>query len=303
METLSQETVIRLKSGEAVIKNVVYSAGKQIYRVIYDGTDKMLVWIPKSKEASSIYSNTLKLVQMGCIDESYIWPEDISELDDSGFGYIVPIIPDGFVPHTDIFYLKYRPDYRVIVTAAIQLCKAIESLSQNGLVKYGFTSFYVNVNDGRIIIPDNDEAIVPYGTKLSWFDNPRYTAPEVTLGAPLDCYSMRFILAKLLFQLLFLAHPFEGVRSFVPRTTNMQIKLYAEDPVFIFDRNDQCNMPDPSLQKNTILLWKRTPTFVKEIFWRAFDKEAIRQPLHRPTEKDFSDVLIRYLVYLNEVTI
>lgn len=300
METLSQDTVICLKHGEAVIANAVSTVGKQIYRVRYNGTDKMLVWIPKSKGASSIYPNTLKLVQMGCIDKSFIWPEDISELDDSGFGYIVPIISNRFVPYTDILSLKYRPDYKVLVKAAIHLSEAMESLSNSGLVKYGFTSFYVNVNNGEVIIPENEETLVPYGKNISWYDNPKDTAPEVALGASMDCYSNRFILANLLFQLLFLAHPFEGARSFVPMTTNMQIKLYAEDPVFIFDRNDQCNMPDPSLQKNTILLWEGTPTFVKEIFWMAFDKEAIEQPQRRPTEKDLYDVLRKYLAYLNK---
>ena len=188
----------------------------------------------------------------------------------------------------------------MLVKAAIQLSKAIDSLSKNRLVKYGFISFCVNINDGRIIIPENAETIVAEGTKLSWFDSPRNTAPEVSLGSPLNCLSNRFILANFIFQILFFAHPFEGIRSLVPMTTNMQLKIYAEDPVFIFDRNEYSNKPSPTLQGNTVLLWKETPTFVKEIFWRAFDKEAIEQPCCRPEEKEFYDVLKKYLAYLNK---
>lgn len=300
MDTFAKGKVICLNQGQAVVKDVLNAVGKSIYRVRYNEMDRILVWNTQNEWTSSIYPNTLRLVQMNNIDESFIWPEDITNLDDDGFGYIVPIIPDGFVSYTDILSLKYRLDYRVLVIAAIQLSKAIESLSQNGLVKYGFLSFDVNVHDGSIIISGNGETIVPEGTRIAWFDNPRDTAPEVSLGSPLNCLSNRIILAKFIFQLLFFAHPFEGIRSLAPTTTNMQIKLYAEDPVFIFDRNDHRNKPYPNLQNNAILLWKETPTFVKEIFWRAFDKEAIEQPWRRPKERDFYDELNKYLAHLDK---
>ena len=288
-----------MKDGDATIKECLKDFGTQLYRVDYNETDKILVWISTHRGAGTSYQRVQNLVDMGAIYEGFLWPEDITELSNDEFGYIVSILPKGFVPYTEILDLKHNLDYRVLVASSICLTKAVGLLSKYGLVMYGCQSFNINIKNGKILIPMDATAVVPSGTKLAWHDSLRYTAPEVSLGAPMDLYSNRFILANFIFQLLFLSHPLEGNKSLIPRTADLQMKLYAENPVFIFDKDDESNKPDTISQRNTILLWKETPDFVKEVFWRAFDKEAIKNPCHRPTEREFLNVLKEFMSVLS----
>ena len=299
MEIFTQGTVICMKKGDAVVKECLRDYGEQLYRVDYNGANKILVWISHTSWCRQYYQNVQNIVNIGNIYEGFLWPEDISEMHDDKFGYIVSIISKDYVPMYEILALKHNLNYKVLVAASIHLAKAVSSLSKYGLVIYGFTSFNIDISKGEILIPMDATACVPSETKLAWIDNPRYTAPEVALGAPMNLYSNRFILANLIFQLLFFSHPLEGIRSLAPMNTDLQMKIYAEEPVFIFDREDDINKPHPVIQKNTILLWERAPAFVKDIFWRAFDKDAIKNLSHRPTEKNFLYVLKEFYSVLS----
>lgn len=224
-----------------------------------------------------------------------LWPEDITELYAHGFGYILSLITSDFVDYTEILQNKQKTSYKVLVVAGVHLSKALGLLSQKGLTMYGFLSFLINTKNGNILIPEHDTAIVPAGTRLSWYDSPKSVAPEVALGGTPDEFSNRFLLAKYLFELLFLSHPLEGKRYLVPcLTPSLQAKLYMEDPVFIFDREDARNKPDPRIQKSTIHLWDEAPIYVKEIFWKAFIKKALRCPALRPSEKELFAVMKKF---------
>ncbi len=299
MKIFTEGTVICMKKGDAVVKECLRDYGEQLYRVDYNGANKILVWISHTSWSRQCYKNVQNIVNIGNI-EGFLWPEDISEMHNDTFGYIISIISKDYIPSYEVLALKHNLNYKVLVAASIRLTKAVSSLSKYGLVLYGCTSFNIDINNGKILIPMGAGACVPSETKLAWSDNPRYTAPEVALGAPMNLYSNRFILANLMFQLLFFSHPLEGIRCLVPMNTDLQMKLYAEEPVFIFDKSDDSNKPHPVIQKNTILLWERVPVFVKEIFWRAFDKDALKNPSHRPTENDFLNVLKEFWSVLDD---
>lgn len=62
--------------------------------------------------------------------------------------------------------------------------------------------------------------------------------------------------------------------------------IYAEKSVFIFDKEDDSNRHDSRLYAHTIQLWNKAPIYVKELFWKAFCRKALQNPMFRPSEKE-----------------
>ena len=93
---------INLRNGSAIIKKCMNEYGTQIYLVDYNGEEKILKWISDSWGASIAYQNAKNLVKIGTVSRWFLWPEDITDLYDYGFGYIVSLIPDDFVNYTEI---------------------------------------------------------------------------------------------------------------------------------------------------------------------------------------------------------
>jgi len=112
--------------------------------VDYNGEEKILKCMPDIRGANETYPNAQNLIEIGTASRWFLWPEDITDLYDYGFGYIVPLISDDFVNYPEILLLKQKPDYVVLVAAATHLSQAIGLLSQNGLTMYGFLSFFIN---------------------------------------------------------------------------------------------------------------------------------------------------------------
>jgi len=135
----------------------------------------------KIDKSNIIYEDTKTLYRQMNISNMFVTPEDFTGLTEEGFAYIVSDIPNDYTSYKDIISKNNNVvKYNILVLAALNLSKAMMSLSYEGLVKYGFNSFYLNLNNGCILIPDDDNLlIVPVGSKLMWYDNPKDTAPEV----------------------------------------------------------------------------------------------------------------------------
>jgi hypothetical protein len=85
-----------------------------------------------------------------------------------------------------------------------------------------------------------------------------------------------------LFCLLVLHHPLEGRKELaVPSLSDLAAarKLYGEEPVFIFDPDDDSNRPDEEAHSNALVLWPFYPAFIRELFTRAFT-DGIKDPSH-----------------------
>ena len=213
MDKFNQGDVIQLHNGEAVVNKNLDSIRGCIYLVDYNGERKILKWLDDCYYANEIYHHALKVVELGSINECFIWPEDITDLQKNGLGYIIPSVSNEYVDLREIYLKNYNPEYRHLISAAVSLSNAMKALTQNDLVMHGLLSLKINPNNGKILIPVDNLAIVPTATRLSWYDNPKYSTPEVSLGYGTNSYSNRFILARLLFQMLFMSHPFEGMRT------------------------------------------------------------------------------------------
>jgi len=71
-------------------------------------------------------------------------------------------------------------------------------------------------------------------------------------------------------------HPLEGKKTNVPAlTSKYEKRFFGEEPVFIYDKNNDSNRPIPGLHRNAIARWKYFPSYVKEAFQQSFNKESL----------------------------
>jgi DNA-binding helix-hairpin-helix protein with protein kinase domain len=103
-----------------------------------------------------------------------------------------------------------------------------------------------------------------------------------------------FSLSVILFQLWTNNHPLEGKASCVPiMDGKTEKKIYGENPVFIFDPNDESNRPVPSIHKAAVSRWPVMPEYLKETFIKAFSKEALKNPQSRIIEPQWLKIFNR----------
>jgi predicted Zn-ribbon and HTH transcriptional regulator len=104
----------------------------------------------------------------------------------------------------------------------------------------------------------------------------------------------KFSLAVVLFLLLMNNHPLEGKRSYPPCMTEaLERKIYGEQPLFIFDREDDSNAPVSGINNNAIKRWPLYPSYIRDIFSEAFSREALTDPSRRVIEKEWLKVFLR----------
>jgi len=86
---------------------------------------------------------------------------------------------------------------------------------------------------------------------------PRYTAPEIMLGkARPGIQTDAFSLAVVLFLHWTNSHPLEGKAAVVPfMDAETEMRIYGENPVFIFDPNDDSNRPVQGVHQGAISRW------------------------------------------------
>ena len=121
-------------------------------------------------------------------------------------------------------------------------------------------------------------------------------APEIVLAKALPSTKTDlFSLAILLFHIFVVNHPFNGKReaaihSFDPAAMR---KLYGEEPVFIFDPDDDSNRPVPGYHDNACAFWPIYPKFLRDLFTRVFT-EGVRDPSHgRVRESEWRNAMVK----------
>ena len=87
-------------------------------------------------------------------------------------------------------------------------------------------------------------------------------------------------------------HPLEGKKESEIRCLDLPAmnRLYGEQPLFIFDPNDDSNVPVPGLHDNALIFWRLYPAFLKRLFTRAFT-EGLHQPGRRVRESEWRSAL------------
>jgi len=296
----------RLKTlcGEAVVEQWLAEGGQgDVYRVKYNGEDKALKWYKPGgmgKNRAGFYENLKSNVMNGPPSPVFLWPLDITEPDkDSGvFGYIMDLRPEGYHEVSAFMLTKVRfYSYRTVVDAALQIVLAYRILHNLGYSYQDLNdgNFFIHPQTGDVRIGDNDN-VAPNGTETGIIGKPRYMAPEIVTRKNMpDTLSDLYSMSVILFILFFLTHPLEGKRSLTPALTpQLQELLYGKDPLFIMDKDNRDNGPDPAIHKNILSVWPDLPGYMQELFNRAFCQQALKNPNLRPTEKDWIDNLVRF---------
>jgi DNA-binding helix-hairpin-helix protein with protein kinase domain len=212
--------------------------------------------------------------------DAFAWPIDLVTCDHaSGFGYVMPWVPERFGSLVELLRAPEQPPFRVIVAIARQLVDAFAALHASGLCyrDINFGNLLVDGQGPEVIIVDNDNVGIE-GGDVFVRGTLRFMAPEVICGqAEPSTVSDLHSLAVFLFFLLMHGHPLEGRRVRVSYTwhsdghvseTTLAMRHFGLDPHFVFDPADDSNLPEPG--DPMLIWWPIYPKFIQDLFVRAF---------------------------------
>ena len=300
------DTVKMKFGGEAKVLAEFGSGGQgTVYKVSYNGKEYALKWYHKGVfggKEQEFYKNLENNIQKGAPTKDFLWPIGITDVHAGVFGYIMDIRPAGYYELTEFFVGTKKQkqihfkSFAAQTDAAINIIQGFRELHNSGYSYQDINNgnFFINPENGKVLICDNDN-VSPFGTNLGILGKQRYMAPEVvTRKNDPDKQSDRFSLAVILFRLLFINHPLEGVRSTPPcMTKELERKYYGEEPVFVYDPKDDRNRPIPGTDRNLRTFWPIYPKYIRELFEKAFSNNVMMKKTPRIIEKEWLDAFFR----------
>lgn len=75
-------------------------------------------------------------------------------------------------------------------------------------------------------------------------------------------------------------------------TEELERKFYGTDPVFVYNPNEKCNRPVSGTDCNLKKLWPVYPDYTRDMFIRAFSKDAMLNLAKRVIEREWLDVFM-----------
>lgn len=303
-EKLEKGARIRTLYGEAVIDHWIAEGGQgDVYAVDYNGEPKALKWYKPTgmgKKPEAFYRNLKDNVLNGSPSKAFLWPLDITEWGggENVFGYIMDLRPKDYYEVSDYMLTHVRfSSFRTVIDASLNIVSAYRLLHNRGYSYQDLNdgNFFINPVNGKVLICDNDN-VAPNGVETGIIGKPRYMAPEIVVGQKMpDKYSDWYSMSVILFILFCLNHPLEGKRSLTPALTPaLQKKLYGTEAMFLMDKENKNNLPDPRIHKNVLMVWKFLPDYMQELFSRAFGQTALKTPHMRPSEVEWMNHLVRF---------
>ena len=271
----------------------------EVYKVSAGNKNWALKWYyPHTatvEQRKALEALTLK----GAPTEKFLWPlEVITDPNVKGFGYIMPLRPKNFKNIVDLMKRRIEPSFFALSTAGFQLADSYFHLHINGLSyrDISFGNVFFDPQTGEVLICDNDNVTFDKTDTSAVYGTPRFMAPEIVRGiARPSTDTDRFSLAILLFYMFFISHPLEGKKESAIHALDAPAmkKLYGDEPVFIFDPDDQSNAPDPKFHRNALIYWQIYPQFFKDLFIRVFT-QGIKDPENgRVFESEWRSGLIK----------
>ncbi|MDO4574120.1 MAG: serine/threonine-protein kinase [Planctomycetia bacterium] len=283
MEQLEKGTKIALETCTSLtIDSYIAEGGQgQVYKVLYEDQPRALKWYKPAalKKRELFLKNLRENVRKGSPGPMFLWPLGVTEEVNGTFGYVMELRPKRFSGFTDFLNARVRfANELARIRSAIHIVTGFQQLQNKGFSYQDLNdgNFFIDPTNGDVLICDNDN-VAPHGTHTGIAGKCRYMAPEVILGKEQpNMHTDRFSMSLILFLLFFMNHPLEGQRTLTPcLTPEKERDFYGENPVFIFDPNDDSNSPHPAIHRNAPQLWKEYPPYFQEVFRKEFSKDRM----------------------------
>lgn len=282
-----------------VVESFLGGGGQgEVYRALYAGEPVALKWYFAQQASREQHQALDRLIQIGAPTDRFLWPlELVGDRTLRGFGYIMPLRDPRYKSIVDLMTRRTEPRFRSLITAAVDMADSFLQLHARGLCyrDISFGNVFFDPDSGEALICDNDNVAINGSARIGVLGTPRFMAPEVVRceAAPsiqTDLYS----LSVLLFYLLMVHHPLEGRREAAIRCMDLPAmnRLYGEQPLFIFDPDDDSNAPLPSHHENALAFWPVYPLSVRNLFTRAFTT-GLAEPMRRVRESEWRAGLVR----------
>lgn len=272
----------------------------EVYKVLFRGEHKALKWYTCVFQNIKEFRNNLKAnVNAQSPAKEFLWPLAVTKKCYGSFGYVMDLIPDGYyeVDQFRMANVKFS-SFKAAVEACIQINSAFRTLHLNGYAYQDLSggNFVIDPVKGNVLICDNDN-VAPDGVSTGILGTPGFMAPEVVAGKSMpNKRSDQFSMAVLFFILLCANHPLEGKRwnDITLLSPEDSMRLYGTDPLFIYDPEDSSNAPVPGVHNNVLMRWSFLPEYMRDIFIKAFSRQAMENPSRRVNEIDWLQALCRF---------
>lgn len=249
-----------------------------------DSDNCLVKWFAKDELeqmgcARQLYKNLLSNVEKEAPGKAWMWPEDVTEQGDGeAFGYVIRQDLSAYLSLSDLMEEKgYYEGWYSIVNAALSLITAFMQMEQSGYHMLHMTEddIFIHPKTGRVLIANAEFAGSGSGTWKPARPG-RIAAPGYIRGDGQGSDS--YMLAVLLFEILYLHHPLEGEQAamYPVMDEDAEKKVYGVSPRFVYDAEDETNRPVRGIHINLIRRWGLYPEFVREAFTAAFRQDVMK---------------------------
>jgi DNA-binding helix-hairpin-helix protein with protein kinase domain len=248
----------------------------EVYAADLNGKPVAVKWYFPASATPAQRTTLQELVAMGPPSSAFLWPIELATAPDlAGFGYLMPLREERFKGVVDLVTRRAEPTFSALARSCFNLATGFFMLHANGLCyrDISFGNVFFDPSNGDVLIADNDNVVVNKTSTGGVLGTPRFMAPEVVRGEAVpNTNTDLFSLAVLLFYMLMLHHPLEGIRESRIHALDLPAmnRLYGTDPLFIFDPDDASNQPDPLYHRNAVAYWPLYPQVVRDLFIRSF---------------------------------
>jgi eukaryotic-like serine/threonine-protein kinase len=278
--------VVRLRSSgiRCTVGTLLGEGGQgSVHRVGLEGRpddEYALKWYHPGFATEKQWAALASLISRGAPSDVFLWPLDLATADpEPGFGYLMPLRPDGWSGMVDLVRGRVDVGFRQLAVTGRELAHSFLLLHSEGLCyrDISFGNVFLRPDTGAVLVCDVDNVGVD-GELSAVRGTPYFMAPEVVRGEAVPSTDTDlFSLAVLLFYSLVLGHPLEGAAAMRHQVWDVEAMTdtFGRHPVFVFDPVDDSNRPVPgsSVEADSVLAcWPLYPAFLRRLFVRAFTR-------------------------------
>jgi DNA-binding helix-hairpin-helix protein with protein kinase domain len=267
----------------------------QVFRAQFEGSFCALKWYnPNYLGLDPTLRERLdKSIEAGPPNTQFWWPFELVACPrGTTFGYLMPLREPGFETLIDYMRGEVKASTPTMILASFYLADSFLRLHAKGLCykDISFGNVFFHPGNGSVRICDIDNVDVN-GRPGAIMGTPGFMAPEVLLGnagpsTQTDLHS----LAVMLFNILMMGDPLDGKLASGPLTPQAKEALYGASPIFVFDPDNDSNRPVPGEQDQVIARWNIYPTFIRDLFIRAFTT-GLHDPYGRVREGEWREAM------------